>query len=243
MQRIEADLLIPGRGEPVRNGVVILDGPRISYAGPASDAPDTPRTDCFPVPVIMPGMWECHGHFVGITSADLNEIARTPTPVAALRSVRDAQAALQAGFTSVREAGGVGIHLARVIDEGTLQGPSIYAPGAILSMTAGHLDLHSFPLEWVRDYAARGGLLRLCDGIPACLEAVRSQLRLNARVIKVCASGGVISEVDHPLHQQFSLDELRAIVDEAGRAERIVMAHCHGKAGIVAALEAGCGTI
>ena len=72
---------------------------------------------------------------------------------------------------------------------------------------------------------------------------MRNQLRLGARVIKVCASGGVMSEVDHPLHQQFSDEELRAIVAEAGRAERIVAAHCHGKAGIMAALRAGCGTI
>jgi imidazolonepropionase-like amidohydrolase len=68
-------------------------------------------------------------------------------------------------------------------------------------------------------------------------------LRRGARVIKLCASGGVASEVDSPVHQQFSMDELRAIVEEAGRAERIVAAHCHGKPGIMAALEAGCRTI
>jgi imidazolonepropionase-like amidohydrolase len=62
-------------------------------------------------------------------------------------------------------------------------------------------------------------------------------------VIKVCASGGVLSEVDHPMHQQFTLAELRAIVEVAGMAERVVAAHCHGKAGILAALEAGCKTI
>jgi imidazolonepropionase-like amidohydrolase len=66
---------------------------------------------------------------------------------------------------------------------------------------------------------------------------------MNAKVIKICASGGVMSEVDHPIHQQFSDDELRAIVDEAARAERIVAAHCHGKPGIMAALRAGVKTI
>ncbi len=93
------------------------------------------------------------------------------------------------------------------------------------------------------DYSAHEGATQLCDGVPDCLKAVRLQLRKNARVIKICASGGVLSEVDHPIHQQFSGEELRAIVEEAGRAERVVAAHCHGKPGIMAALEAGCRTI
>jgi len=72
---------------------------------------------------------------------------------------------------------------------------------------------------------------------------VRTNLRSNAKLIKVCASGGVMSEIDHPMHQQFSDEELAAIVAEAARAERIVAAHCHGKAGIMAALRAGVHSI
>jgi imidazolonepropionase-like amidohydrolase len=72
---------------------------------------------------------------------------------------------------------------------------------------------------------------------------VREQLRRNARVIKVCASGGVMSVIDHPIHQQFTLAELRAMVEVAGLADRVVAAHCHGKPGIMAALEAGVRTI
>jgi imidazolonepropionase-like amidohydrolase len=79
--------------------------------------------------------------------------------------------------------------------------------------------------------------------VPECLRAVRAQLRLGAKVIKVCASGGVLSELDDPIHQQFSDSELQAIVAEAARADRVVMAHCHGKPGIMAALRAGCRTI
>ena len=191
----------------------------------------------------MPGLWDCHGHFLGARTANLEEVAVTPTAVAAARAAKDAEVALRAGFTSVREAGGLGVHLARVIDEGLIAGPSIYAPGAILSPTGGHGDLHGMPLRWITDFGHRDGSMRLCDGVPECLKAVREQLRLGARVIKVCASGGVMSEVDDPIHQQFSDDELRAIVDEAGRADRIVMAHCHGKPGIMAALRAGCRTI
>ncbi len=98
-------------------------------------------------------------------------------------------------------------------------------------------------MEVIAQLTASGGFLQLCDGIAECRKAVRSQLRLGARVIKVCTSGGVMSELDHPVHQQFSDKELRTIVEAAGRAERAVMAHCHGKPGIVAALRAGCISI
>jgi imidazolonepropionase-like amidohydrolase len=100
-----------------------------------------------------------------------------------------------------------------------------------------------YPVHWVCDLADRIGILRQCDGVPECLRAVRLQLREGARLIKVCASGGVMSQADDPIHQQFSHNELRAIVEEAGQAERIVAAHCHGKPGIMAALEAGVRTI
>ena len=85
--------------------------------------------------------------------------------------------------------------------------------------------------------------MRLADGPDECVRAVREQLRRNAKVIKVCASGGVLSEVDDPIHQQFTLAELRAIVEVAGLADRVVAAHCHGKPGIMAALRAGVRTI
>lgn len=93
MQRIQADLLIPGRGEPLRDGVVVLDGSTISYAGPASDAPDTPEADRFRVPVVMPGMWECHGHFIGIASANLEEVARSGVSPASTRGAIEAATA------------------------------------------------------------------------------------------------------------------------------------------------------
>ncbi|HET7489688.1 MAG TPA: amidohydrolase family protein [Acidimicrobiales bacterium] len=239
--RIDADLLIPGRGEPVADGAVVFDGPEIGYAGPQATAP--PADEVVQAPVVMPGLWDCHGHFLGLLDASLSTYFMAPLPLRAARAAMDAERALQAGFTSVREAGGLGVHLARAVDEGTVDGPSIYAPGAILSATGGHGDLHGLPLDWAAQLGERSGELWLCDGVDECIRAVRAQLRLNARVIKVCASGGVMSEVDHPVHQQFRNDELRAIVETAGLAERVVMAHCHGKPGIMAALEAGVRTI
>lgn len=240
MQRIDANLLIPGRGEPVRDGVVVLDGTAISYAGPAADAPETPGAVMHRAATVMPGLWDCHGHFTGMLTLDLGRLPLEPEALRAARATRDLRAALDAGVTSVREVGGLGVYLARAVAEGLVDGPAVYGAGSILSTTGGHGDLHSYPLEWVHE---RTGLGRLCDGPDECVKAVREQLRLNAKVIKVCASGGVLTEIDHPVHQQFTSVELRAIVEVAGMAERIVAAHCHGKPGIMAALEAGVRTI
>src|SRR5215831_18303420 len=243
MHRIEADQLIPGRGEPVSDGVVVLDGDRISYAGPAAGAPETPHAKRHRAVAVLPGLWDCHGHFLGVRTLDLGRLPLDPVPLRAARCARDLAAALRAGITSVREVGGLGVHLARAVAEGVLDGPAIYAAGAILSTTGGHADLHSYPLPWIGDFGAQHGELRLADGPAECMRAAREQLRKNARVIKVCASGGVLSEIDDPIHQQFTLDELRAIVEVAGLAERAVAAHCHGKPGIMAAVEAGVRTI
>jgi imidazolonepropionase-like amidohydrolase len=240
--RIEANVLVPGRGAPVVNGVVIMDGPLISYAGPASDAPATPDTSdaaAVTAEAVLPGLWDCHTHLMGGTSLDLSRMPLEPVALRAIRAAADLRAALDAGVTSVREMGGLGVHVARAVDEGTVDGPAIYAAGGILSTTGGHGDLHSYPLAWVHEVPDQ----RLCDGPDDCARAAREQLRMNAKVIKVCASGGVLSEIDDPIHQQFTVAELRAIVEVAGMADRIVAAHCHGKPGIMAALEAGVRTI
>ena len=243
MERIEADVLIPGHGDVVKNGCVVFDGPAIAYAGPLEGAPNPSGATTRSVPAVMPGMWDCHGHFMGLRTADIEETTRTPGPLMAARATADAARCLQAGFTSVREVGGLGIFLARAIDEGSIPGPHVYPAGGMISPTGGHGDMHSYPIDFTLDVLERTHVSALADGVPECLKAVRSMLRMNARVIKICASGGVASEVDHPVHQEFSDEELRAIVEEAGRAERIVAAHCHGKPGIIAALRAGCRTI
>lgn len=241
--RIDAGVLIPGRGEPVVNGSVIVDDATIRFAGPTADAPITEGAEVVRAGAVMPGMWDCHGHFLGLRNAGLGTYFIEPVQLRSARVAKDAEAALQAGFTSVREAGGIGVYLARAVREGTVLGPSIYAPGAILSTTGGHGDLHTIPLEWVHDLGRRTGEERLCDGVDDCIRATREQLRLGAQVIKICASGGVMSEIDDPVHQQFRADELRAIVETAALADRVVMAHCHGKPGIMAALQAGVRTI
>ena len=243
LQRIEADQLIPGSGAPVPDAVVIMEDGRIRYAGPRDRSPATPGAGIARGQTVMPGMWDCHGHLMGLRSADMNDVMHETVAVRAARCVASLRACLDAGFTSIREVGGLGIHLARAVDEGTIEGPTIYAAGAALSTTGGHGDLHGFPIPWVADFGHIGGELRLADGPAECAKAAREQLRGNAKLIKVFASGGVLSEVDHPIHQQFTDAELAAIVEVAGMADRVVAAHCHGKPGIMAALRAGVRTI
>ena len=242
--RIEAKLLIPGRGDPVSGGCVVIDGGTITYAGTTGNAPETPGAEIHQVPVVMPGMWDCHSHFFGTESADLTQLATTPLPMLAVRAARDAQILLMAGFTSTREMGGIGVHLGRLVDEGTLVGPTIYGAGSALGPTAGHSDIHWMPESWRDDLAASGvGWVAVCDGVEECIKAVRRQIRVGAKVIKINATGGTMSHFDHPDHRQFNDKELRAIVEEATMAGLAVGAHCHGLAGVAAATRAGVTTI
>lgn len=238
--RLDADLLIPGDGAPLTNGAVVFEGPTITFTGPAHDAPEAEER--FSVPVAMPGMWDCHAHLLGLVEGVVNlEALITQVPhVGAVRAARHLGDSLMAGFTSIREVGGYGALLSAAVEEGTIEGSTVYGAGAVLSQTGGHGDFHNISPEEadalsVRHFGAPG----IADGPDDCRRVVRRQLRLGARIIKVCASGGVMSFIDHPIHQQFSVEELSAIVDEAARADRAVAAHCHGKPGIMAAIEAG----
>lgn len=242
--RIEATRLIPGKGAIIDDGVVVLEESLISFAGSASDAPSNTDAEVVTTDTVMPGMWECHGHFLGVYSANVEQAFTTRPQLASMRVTVDARRTLEAGFTSVREMGGLGTFLGRSIEEGVVVGPNVYGSGSALSMTAGHGDLHSLDLELARRLGVRLlGEDNIVDGPDECRAGVRRMLRLGAKVIKIHASGGVMSELDDPHLPQFSNEELVAIVDEAARMERIVGAHCHGKRGIMAALEAGVKTI
>jgi imidazolonepropionase-like amidohydrolase len=104
-------------------------------------------------------------------------------------------------------------------------------------------DIHNLPIATVLDACAHSLPFAVCDGVEDCIKTIRLQLRKGAKFIKVCASGGVFSEIDSVLDAQFSPEELKAMVDEAARARRIVAAHCHAKEGIMNALNAGVKTI
>ncbi|HLT97684.1 MAG TPA: amidohydrolase family protein [Acidimicrobiia bacterium] len=244
--RIEADLLIPGDGQPIPDGTVVMEGDRITYADRSAEAPETPDAETIEAAAVMPGMWDAHTHLMGLARGVVNlEALHTQSPqIGAVRAAQDASAAIDAGFTSVREVGGYGAVLTPAVEDGTIRAPHIYGAGAALSQTGGHADFHGISPEDADALAIRNwGAPSLADGPDDCRRVVRRQLRIGARVIKVCASGGVMSQVDHPIHQQFTAEELAAIVDEAARADRVVAAHCHGKPGIMAAVEAGVRTI
>lgn len=245
-RRIVAEVMIPGRGEPIDRATVCIEGGTITFAGPTANAPIAGTGGgerVTEVHTVMPGLWDCHAHFVGLSGLSLESLGTANPITATARAAADVTATLRGGVTSVRDVGGLGLRMAPAVDEGRLLGPSIYAAGSILSTTGGHADVHSYPLDFVHSINCSIDFGILCDGVPEVLRAVRTNLRANARLIKICASGGVMSEVDHPIHQQFSDEELAAIVAEAGRAERVVAAHCHGKPGIMAALRAGAHTI
>ncbi len=240
--RVDADNLIIGDGELIKDGTVVFEGRKILYAGESEHAPEDKTTQ---VNTIMPGMWECHGHYVGIEKLDFNQEFFTHPYHQSMRVVEDARVTLNAGITSVREVGGYGVFLRRAIRERTIPGPRIYASGGMLSTTGGHGDMHSLPFG-VWNYLKEnddGWMYNTVDGVAECYKGVRKQLRLGAEVIKFHASGGVLSELDDPINQQFSAEEAKAIVEEATRAKVAVAAHCHGAPGIRNALEAGVTSI
>ena len=169
MERIDTGLLIPGRGEPVRDATILIDGPRISYAGPAAGAPETPG-------VRHPHRGHRDAGDVGLPRSLHGQPGDGPGPAAAgaggaargPQSARDLANTLDAGITSVREVGGLGVYLAQAVREGLLDGPTIYPAGAVLSTTGGHGDLHCYPLSWVEDFGHYDGTFRLADGPSEC---------------------------------------------------------------------------
>lgn len=243
---VTADLLIPGRGEPIKDAGIVVEGETIKHVGRSDDLIKTfGHLKTTHVKVLMPGMWDCHVHLMGIhkVAGDAFIDAWKNPVLSGARSARDVMLLLDAGFTSVREMAGYGLQLDQAIQEGSLVGPKIYSSNCIISTTGGHADFHETPLDWCHDMQQHGAPFCVADGIDECMKAVRQQLRAGADVIKICGSGGVGSERDNPMDQQFTSAEMEAMVGIATQAQRIVGAHCHGKAGIDAALKAGVKTI
>jgi imidazolonepropionase-like amidohydrolase len=243
---VTADLLIPGQGAPIENAGIVVSGKKIKHVCLIKDLTDSfGHLKTTHVKILMPGMWDCHVHLMGLhkVSSDAFIDAYKSPVLTGARSARDVMLLLDAGFTSVREMAGYGLQLDRAIQEGSLVGPKIYSSNCIISTTGGHADFHDTPLDWCQDMQKHGAPFCVADGADECMKAVRLQLRAGADVIKICGSGGVGSERDNPVDQQFTSAEMEAMVLVAGQAQRIVGAHCHGKAGIDAALRAGVKTI
>ncbi|KAH0524338.1 hypothetical protein TsFJ059_006866 [Trichoderma semiorbis] len=246
---IQADLLIPGRGEPLRPGTVVIAESKIKLVGSPDKVPAEYRSITpFHVPVLMPDLWDCHVHYFGMEmdTSVFGSMAKYLPGYKALAgaiTVADLEATMMAGFTSVRELQGYGGDLWPGIESGFLVGPNVYSSIAAMSVTGGHGDSHSVPLDTVLQYVSCGGPCSIVDGPDQCQKEVRKLIRRGARVIKICSSGGVLSLNDDPEDRQFSDAELRAIVEEARLSRRVVAAHAIGKAAIMASLRAGVKTI
>lgn len=187
---------------------------------------------------------DCHVHFSGQTAGVIDGLFGASQALAGARTAADAAITLNSGFTTVREVGGFGIDVAQAINEGIIVGPNVYSTSAAISTTGGHGDVHTVPIDAVRAQQAKGvPILGICDGVDECIKTVRLNIRRGAKVIKICATGGVGSEMDDPEDRQFSDEEIRAMVQEAARSKRIVAAHAHGKEGILAAVRNGVKTI
>ncbi|KAK5122980.1 hypothetical protein LTR85_003546 [Meristemomyces frigidus] len=245
--RVDTDLLVPGRGEPTKDGTLVYSTKtgKIVYAGSQSSLPAMYATLAISikVPVLMPGLWDCHVHFFGEADGNLERLVQLAPALAGMRAARDVAATLNAGYTSVREVGGYGVDFVKAIDEGWMPGPHIYGAGAAISQTAGHGDLHGIPLEMMHHQINHGLPFCLADGVEGAIKAVRTQIRRGAKVIKICSTGGVMSKIDSPQAAQFTKSEIEAMVEEATRTNMLVAAHAHGTEGIIAALKAGVKTI
>lgn len=189
LSRIDAQILIPGRGQPLDHASLIFSGKKIVFVGKTDRLDSKYKTlQAIRVPVLMPGLWDSHLHFNGATMYGADVMASTHQAVAGARLARDVVALLNAGFTSVRELAGYGVQMAQVIEEGWLPGPNIYSAVSVLSMTAGHGDPRNIPLHVFEDQIAHNLPSCLCDGPSECTKAVRVQIRNGAKVIKVAAS-------------------------------------------------------
>ncbi|MHA2097491.1 MAG: metal-dependent hydrolase family protein [Candidatus Kariarchaeaceae archaeon] len=238
--RIDTDLAIIGDGEAIKNASIVIKEHKIVYAGETEHAPNAKKT--LEAPIITPGFWDCHGHFFGMNKWDPEEwFLHSMHKI--LRSVNDVKETLYAGVTSVRELAGYGIFLKRAINEGSIPGPRIYPANYLISMTGGHGELPGLPRHAHDFIFERGNIFtNVADGVDECRKLVRSYIREGAETIKIAASGGIMSETGLQV-PQYTLEEQKAVVEEAARSELSVSAHCYGREAIKTAIEAGVKTI
>jgi imidazolonepropionase-like amidohydrolase len=231
--------LIDGTGaEPIIDAVVIIDDDKIAQVGPAAQVGIPATVDVVDVAgrIVLPGLIDAHVHLFGITSLNQMTWVIDEPHVRTIRAAMDAWRCLDAGFTTVRDAGGMlAIYVKRAIEEGSAIGPRIVASGMVISQTAGHGDMHFVPVEWNR----RAQITRIADGVPEVRKAAREQLREGADMLKIFTTGGIMSEKDNPTTCQYSLDEIRAFAEEARNAGVRTSTHAQGTQGIRNAVLAG----
>lgn len=245
---IRNGMLIDGTGAlPVPQAAVLVKDDRIHAAGPADSLslPNEPITEIDAGGgTILPGFIDTHVHLM-LEGVNLVRELTTPFSMRFYNSVRYMQNTLEAGVTSVRDAGGADAGIKQAVESGVVLGPRMQISIAVLTITGGHGD------GWMRSgmefelFPAYPGFpASRVDGVDACRQKVREVLRAGAEVIKLCSTGGVLSPTDHPEFTQFSPEELEVIVREAAYRRGVkVMAHAQGVEGIKNAVRAGVHSI
>jgi len=243
---VNCEVFTGKNAETIKNGAIAIENDSIVFVGKESEVNISEEDKVIDLKgsFVMPGLVDAHLHLQGFRTGDfVKEPLLTPFGVFVARAVRDAEELLSAGYTTVVDAGGlVALHLREAIKEGSVNGPRIVASGPPLSQTFGHADTHYLPVDWV-DLRTTKRLTPfaslICDGEDECRKAARYALREGADFIKIMATGGVLSQKDRPEYTQFTRKEIKAIVEEAEKAGRIVHAHAQGTEGIVNAIDSG----
>lgn len=242
-----ARLLDVDAGTYAEPGALLVEGDRITAVSPERVPEGTEVIDLGEL-TLMPGLMDMEVNLLmgGPDHASALVAVQDDPVTKTLRGVANARRTLRAGFTTVRnlglfvQTGGIllDVALKRAIDRGWVDGPRIVPAGHAISPTGGHLDPTMFQRLGpnVLPLTVEEGI---ADGVDQIRRAVRYQIKYGAELIKVCASGGVMSHTGPAGAQQYSDEELRAVAEEAHRAGLRVAAHAHGDAGIRAAVEAG----
>ena len=220
--------------------IVIVDG-KISRVGPQQAAAQDALVINVPASrTVLPGLIDAHTHLTSDPYHFGYQELGISTAREALYGAKYARVTLLAGFTTVRNVGAGGysdVALRDAINDGDVPGPRMMVSGPALGITGGHCDSNLLPYEF--HYSADG----VADGIAAVQHKVREVIKYGADVVKICATGGVLSKGDDPKASQYTLEEMKAIVAEAHRLGRKVAAHAHGGDGIKLASEAGVDSI
>lgn len=235
-----ARMLDPVAGEIVRNPVVVVRDGKIEAVNPAS-LPQGTTIDLGDM-TLLPGLIDMHTHLdgdpIGVESI-YSTVLETPED-RAFRAARNARTTLRAGFTTVRDVGSaVTVALGKAVERGDVVGPHVFSSRAPIGITGGHCDDTGYA-PGVNERGPKDGI---ADGPWEVVQAVRYQIKHGAQVIKTCATAGVLSMEGPVGAQQYSYEELRAMVDEAARHGLKVAAHAHGAEGIKAAVRAGVASI
>jgi imidazolonepropionase-like amidohydrolase len=221
---------------------IIVTGDRITAIAPSASTPKQSGDTEIDLTryTVMPGLIDVHTHLTMATNFDpYFELSMTPAKEAII-GVENAKVTLEAGFTTVRNVGAndfTDVALRDEINAGHIPGPHMQVSGPALGITGGHMDENLLPYE----YHVHGQAV--ADGIPAVQHQVRENIKYGADLIKIGATGGVLSKGDDPQASQYTLEEMQAIVADAHRLGRKVAAHAHGGQGILWASEAGVDSI